>query len=130
MKKALIENGIVVGVVDGDIVGVEIPDGMPVTLNWRFEQSEFLPPLPVDPVLLVPQQVTRYQARAALYKAGLLDDVEGFMALPDTDRLLVLAWQDAQTFKRHSPMVVDLGKVLGLTAAQIDELFIAAAAIE
>lgn len=111
--------------------GVRIPSDHPWWEQYQEWLAEGGKPQPV-PVIApsVPEQVTRYQARAALYKAGLLDDVEGFMALPDTDRLLVLAWQDAQTFKRHSPMVIDLGKVLGLTAEKIDELFIAAAQIE
>lgn len=87
---------------------------------------------PIPPIVapIVPDQVTRYQARAALYKSGLLDDVDGFMALPDTDRLLVLAWQDAQIFKRDSPMVVELGDVLGLSSSEIDALFISASFIE
>lgn len=96
--------------------------------TWLADGNQPLPAVELHSS--VPEQVTRYQARAALYKAGLLDDVEHYMALPDTDRLLVLAWQDAQVFKRHSPMVIDLGKILGLTTAKIDELFIAAAAIE
>lgn len=83
-------------------------------------------PLPVT----VPQEVTRFQARAALYQAGLLGDVETVMSEPYTDMMLKLAWQDAQTFKRTSSFVLGIAKQLGLTEQQLDDLFITAGGIE
>lgn len=44
--------------------------------------------------------------------------------------LVKLAWADAQTFSRTSDMIVSVASGLGLTDAQIDALFVAAAAIE
>lgn len=80
--------------------------------------------------LIIPQSVTRFQARAALHLAGLLESVETLMADPNTDMLAKLAWQDAQEFKRQSPTVLAMSQALGLTDARIDELFITAAGIE
>lgn len=78
----------------------------------------------------VPQVVSRFQARAALHLAGLLEQVEALMRDPETDVIAKLAWWDAQEFRRQSPTIAAMAKALGLTDAQIDELFIAAAGIE
>lgn len=77
----------------------------------------------------VPQEVTRFQARAALLQAGLLDDVESLVFSAEADRMLQLAYE-AATFKRHSQFVHAMALQLGLTEQQLDDLFIAAAKIE
>lgn len=87
--------------------------------------------LPADPEpLVVPNEVTRFQARAALYQAGWLDEIEALIVAPETDRILVLAWQDALAFNRQSPFVREMAQQLGLTEQQLDDLFITAAQIE
>lgn len=85
-------------------------------------------PAPVLPPF-VPAAVSRFQARAALYAAGHFDAVETFMAQASTPMLMRLAWQDAQTFERPSATVAALASMLGLSDADLDALFIAAAAI-
>jgi len=83
------------------------------------------------PILeIVPVAVSRFQARAALMLAGLLDDVEALMAAPGTPALAKLAWEDAQEFKRSSPTVLAMSSALGMTEAQLDELFTTAAGID
>lgn len=77
-----------------------------------------------------PQTVSRFQARAALLNAGLLDDVETLMADAATPALARLAWTDAIEFRRTSPTVLAMASALGLTEAQIDALFVDAAGIE
>lgn len=74
--------------------------------------------------------VTRFQARAALHSAGLLQAVESIMSNEATDMIARLAWQDAQEFKRTSPTVQAMAAALGLTDAQVDDLFRQAATIE
>lgn len=74
--------------------------------------------------------VSRFQARAALHQAGMLDQVQTMMDDPDTDMVTKLAWQDAQEFKRLSPTVKALGKALGLGDRDLDNLFEQAALIE
>lgn len=86
----------------------------------------YVPPPPFSPV---PSEVSRFQARAALLQAGLLDDIEAYMADPATDPFVRLAWQDAQVFKRNSPTVLSLQPLLGLTDGQLDDLFRFAATI-
>jgi hypothetical protein len=73
--------------------------------------------------------VTRFQAKAALLGAGLLEQVEAYMALPDTPMVTKLAWTDTQDFERASPTVAGLSALLGLTSEQVDELFVTASGI-
>ena len=72
---------------------------------------------------------TRFQAKAALDDAGLLDQVEAYMQGDDVPRRVKLAWQEA-SFRRGSKMVADIGAELGLTEEQIDGLFLAAQEID
>ena len=67
--------------------------------------------------------VSSFQARAALYQMGLLDDVEALMASPSADPLAKLAWSNATEFRRNSPTVESMKPLLGLTDAQLDDLF-------
>lgn len=85
---------------------------------------------PYAPFVTVPQVVSKFQAKAALRGAGLLAQVEQMMADPAADPLAVLAWADAQEFRRNSPTVLAMGAALGLDAAALDALFITAAGIE
>ena len=76
----------------------------------------------------VPQEVSAYQARAALLSAGLLDAVEAAVAV--ADRQVRIAWEYATTVRRTSPFIAAMQGALGLDDAAVDALFIAAAAIE
>lgn len=71
--------------------------------------------------------VSRFQARAALLGAGLLEAANAAVAAADP--IVQIAWADAQEFRRTSPTIAALGAALGLTEAQIDDLFAAAALI-
>jgi hypothetical protein len=88
-------------------------------------------PAPADPVPVpVPAIVTRFQACAALDQAGLLDQTEAIMADLNVPRLAKLAWNTAQEFRRASPLVSQLGALLGLDDAALDQLFITADGIQ
>lgn len=80
-------------------------------------------------VIAIPQSVTRFQAKAALANAGLLDKVEAMMTDTNTPILYRLAWAEAQAFERQSATVKAMSVALGLTDPQLDALFTAAAAI-
>lgn len=85
---------------------------------------------PYAPPSTVPQVVSKFQAKAALRGAGLLAQVETMMADPGADPLAVLAWTEAQEFRRTSPTVAAMAAALGLDAAALDALFTTAAGIE
>ena len=72
---------------------------------------------------------SRFQAKAALDDAGLLDQVEAYMAGEDVPRRVKLAWQEA-SFRRGSNMVNEIGSELGLSEEEMDDLFLAAQEID
>ena len=75
----------------------------------------------------VPAQVTMRQARLALLGAGLLDAVQ--TAITSAGPAAKIEWEYAAEVQRSSGLVPAMATALGMTAAQIDALFIAAAAI-
>lgn len=76
----------------------------------------------------VPFSVTPFQAKAAIFAAGLLPAVEA--AIAAAPKVSQLAWTDATEFTRDSPTIATMAAAIGLTDAQVDALFIAAKAIE
>lgn len=83
------------------------------------------------PVVQVPQSVPMRNARLALYSAGLLKQVEDFIATLDgvEGDLARIDWATAMTVRRDSHLVAKLMSVLSLSKSDIDALFIAAAAL-
>jgi hypothetical protein len=79
----------------------------------------------------VPQSVTMRQARLALLGAGLLAGVEAAIAaLPEPQKSAALIeWEYAAVVQRSSGLVPMMGTELGLTETQLDDLFVAAAAL-
>ena len=80
---------------------------------------------------LIPQSVTMRQARLALEGVGKLDDVDAAIAalsLP-TRKMAQIEWEYSNEVQRSNGIVSQLGPALGLTEAQIDALFVAAAAL-
>lgn len=78
-----------------------------------------------------PKVVTMRQARLALLGAGLLDSVSTAIgALPSPAKEAAqIEWEYSQEVQRHNGFVSQLAPILGLTAAQLDGLFIAAASL-
>lgn len=78
---------------------------------------------------LVPRAVTMRQARLALLGAGKLAAVDAAingMAEP-TKSAARIEWEYSGEVQRHNGFVEALGPALGMTSAQIDGLFVAAA---
>ena len=91
-------------------------------------------PVAVDPQILppaVPVTVTMRQARLALLAKGLLANVDAAVAgMPGADGDAArIEWEYAATVDRNSQLVASLSSALGLTSAQLDALFIAAAGL-
>lgn len=110
---------------DGSEDGFIRPGLVPITEAEADRIRAAAAPMPVAPMV-----VSRFQARAALHLAGLLDRVEQIMADPQTPVLSRLAWQDAQEFRRSSPTLLALADQLGLSAEALDQLFITASEIQ
>lgn len=125
---AITENDSVRRLSDGAIIPIDEGNRDYVAyLEWIADGNE---PAPyVAPPPAVPQQVSPYQARMALHAAGLLDDVEALMADATITRAAKIAWEYATTWQRDSQFIAELAPALGLSEAQIDDLFIAAAQV-
>ncbi|QQB32835.1 hypothetical protein I6I07_19515 [Achromobacter deleyi] len=132
-------------------VGGECPPG------WVVMKGERPGPLYIAdaegewhaPPAVVPAVVSRFQGRQALRlstiedgrivindtsgpspaKRDLLAVVEDLLAAPTTPAYYREAWNDIQQFERDSPMLLAIADELGLTAANLDDLFILAATL-
>ena len=67
---------------------------------------------------------SRFQAKAALLQAGLLDQVQ--VAVDDAEPFVRIAWAEAVEFRRNSPTIAALAKSVDMTDEQVDDLFRAA----
>ncbi|NNM74750.1 hypothetical protein [Enterovirga aerilata] len=94
--------------------GVDAPYNL---LKWDGDLTFFTPP---------PVSVSPAQARIALHSAGLLGQVK---QIAEDDPEIGIWFEYATAWDRANPHVSDLGAALGLTEAQIDDLFVTAAAI-
>jgi hypothetical protein len=83
------------------------------------------------PPVEVPKAVTMRQARLALLQAGMLQTVNQAVAsMPgDAGEAARIEWEYSQEVQRDKQLVLALAPVLGLNEAQLDALFIAAAAL-
>lgn len=75
----------------------------------------------------VPKSVTPRQVRLLLLSQGLLAQVTALMA--EQPEAAQIAWEYASEFRRDDPLLLALAASLNLTEQQLDEFFIAAAAI-
>lgn len=139
-----------------DVDGVPTPEMEPVP-GWHvmlsgpvpeLAQYEIQPdyPMPVfagsdqtPPVPAVPQEVARWQAKMVLMRtpsangSNLWDELLAVRAgMPDGENSVLLdaALLEVLNWRRTSPTVEWAAQQLGLSSAQVDELFIAAAALE
>ena len=97
------------------------PESEPVS---DARAAELQTPAPVAPSL-----VTRFQALATLATAGYLPTIRAYIATLSEDDIVRLAWENAAEWERSSPTLAALATMLGLTDAQVDDLFIAASQV-
>lgn len=86
--------------------------------------------VPAPAPVIVPS-VSMRQAKLALHAAGKLATVEAAInALPESDKTLALIeWNSASTVDRNHPTVSLISAAAGMSSAEIDALFTAAAQI-
>lgn len=94
--------------------------------------TEEAPEWVADPAALEDQRaamvVSRFQARAALIQAGLIDAAETAIR-GSGDQMMIAAWDHALEFRRLSPAIIGMGAALQLTDEAVDGLFASAALI-
>lgn len=111
-----------------------VPEGKVVTethVERVGEVVQFVHTLEDAPPPTVPQSVSMRQARLALLSAGLLSTVETSIdKLEEPDRSAALIeWEYATEMRRDRHLIAALAVEMSLTEQQIDDLFIAAAAL-
>lgn len=125
--------------------------GWHINLSERvpeLQQHEIEPPATPDrvfagldmaPPLRIPSEVARWQAKLILMRtpsqngSNLWDELMAMRAaMPDSENSVLLdaALLEVLNWRRTSPTVEWAAQQLGLSSAQVDELFIAAAALE
>jgi hypothetical protein len=72
--------------------------------------------------MVTPDSVSLRQARLALLKAGLLSKAQALIDLDHTGEVGIW-WEYASIIDRNDPRILQIGVALGLTPAQIDNLF-------
>jgi len=75
----------------------------------------------------VPTEVTMAQARLALLAAGLLGDVDAWVETQGPE--MQIFWNASYRVRRTAPALLAAAAAKGWSAEQLDNLFIAAAAI-
>lgn len=75
-----------------------------------------------------PWAITPLQAKLALNRAGILEQVETYLA--SADKETQIAWESASEFRRDSPLLLTISIQLGMTDKELDDLFLMAKEIE
>lgn len=125
-RMAVIKDGVVVNVIEAksgfELPGVTLVESATAGLGDLYSDGSITRPQIVVPV---PEEVTDLQARLALIAAGHIATVEAVVTQADA---ATRAWFDrSRTWRRDSPMIAALAPAIGLTDAQIDDLFRTAA---
>ena len=139
MATHIIIGGVVINTIIATVVEAKAayPDAVCVpadtgSIGWLWDGDTLTPPPPEPPEPpVVPSAVTMRQARLALLGAGLLDDIDAAInGLPSPQKEAArIEWEYSQEVQRHNGFVSVLAPMLGLTEAQTDALFIAAAGL-
>lgn len=136
MQTHIIQNGVVVNTILATVTEAQAayPDATCIEattggIGCGYDGTTLTPP-PAPPVA-VPAAVTMRQARLALLAAGKLTAVTAAIsALPSPKKEAAqIEWEYSQEVQRHNGFVAQLGPVLGLDAAALDALFVAAAGL-
>jgi hypothetical protein len=106
-------------------------DGANAGIGDTWDGTSFVKP--AAPPTPVPPTVSMAQARIAMSRAGIAESaVDAVIAALPASAAKTEAgiwWRSSETVRRNSSNVATLGPLLGLTSAQIDDLFITAAGL-
>ena len=119
---------------DGQDVLVIVADGVDLDAEAArvVPQGRTFKKHPTKPVLTekvrVPQSVPMHHAKIVLSRAGRLAGAEAAAQAAGGETLI--AWTSSPSISRKSPTMRSVQGVLGMSDAEVDQLFIAAAALE
>ncbi len=100
----------------GEFAIKEIGDSFPAA-------ALFIPPPAVIASARNAVEVSAFQAKAALHRFNMYETVQALMGNPQTPIEMRLAWENAMSFRRMSPTVLAMGKLMNLNENDLDALF-------
>lgn len=109
---------------------VILPNGLHVhapSLDVEYEGYTLTEWVMGEPPPAVPRTITPRQCRIMLAQQGLLSQVES--AIAQMDEATKITWEYAIEFRRDDHLLAAMATSLDLTDEQVDQMFIAAAAI-
>lgn len=128
---AILENSVVTNVVavedDATVAqlgGIDLLDSQ-AGIGWSYANGVFT--APPQPAPLPPTSLTPRQIRLVLTTAGLRTAVESAVAASSQD--IRDAWEFSLEYRRTDPVLLAMASTLGITDAQLDELFVQGAAL-
>lgn len=107
---------------DGRIIGILANGELSAAAVESDIASPYAPPAPV------PLEVSPWQIRRALNASGLRAVVEGAVANAGQDAKD--GWEFASVIRRDNPLLAGMAAALGMTPAQVDDLFRLAASYQ
>ncbi len=118
---------------DTDVIPVRVLVRQGVVVEYERRRDALPRPEAIPVPEPVPATVSNQQLRLALIDAGImpsaiLAQLQAMPAGAAKERALA-AWEYANEFRRDHPLVTALSAQLGLTSAQVDSLFRAAATL-
>jgi len=125
MKAHIIENNKVINTIEVDSLDFmpNLVDGSVGDIGWDYINGELIEP---TKTVEVPQTITDLQAWQVLAQIGKLDAVK---AMAEADVLFGIWFDRALVWERTNQYVISAGVTLGLTDAEIDDLFILGATL-
>lgn len=91
-----------------------------IPLEHYCKKQKIAPYVEPEPVVIIPNSITPLQAKLQLLDEELLDEVE---VMVKVDRKIELYWTNAQNFYRNDEILLGMATALGLSDAQLDDLF-------
>lgn len=136
MRAHIVENGFIVNSII--VESLDFMSGLVESvggegIGWTYDGQTFTPPpAPPSQPPQVPPAVSKAQGKAALIVAGLWSAVLAYVAAiadPTDKALAEVALNDTQEWRRDSLFLNSAASALGLTSAQLDQLFVDASGI-
>lgn len=127
-----IESGLIRVIFEGDEAESIVPDDMSnrhrqMIAEWEAAGNT-IPPYVVPDLPLAMPALTRRQLRLGLLSIGLTnDEIEAHIAAiedPTERAAALIEWQDASSYERNHPVLVEVATALGLPPEQVDALWL------
>ena len=101
----------------------EVEKEILIPLEEYCKKQKIAPYVKPEPVVIIPNSITPLQAKLQLLEIGLLDEVEEMIK---QDRKVEIYWTNTQNFYRNDEILLGMATALGLSDAQLDDLFLQA----